>query len=829
LSKNKGGLKTVKVVPINEAEAIIEPFWDPNLSELEEYKVTVDHTAKGFVKQTWCSIEVYIEKALPGKTAISMERQCDIYLDGYNVIRVFASIPKWAQITLKVRIDGVYRTVINNARGGGTVDEFDGYVYGRHMTGIQMEFALTETQPACIQIFWLGLANSIMQKRMEKYKSPYTPDWPKMLRSSPGRLEPEIGIFFDDKEIYLLRQKVRNGYLKRTFNKLRLQAIKDMTINPEAEIGRFIPLGDRRWCRNRDMKRTCTAEIMERLAFVGLIDENPEMLKMAARMALSAAHCEYWCESFMGVFPGSTWHHRSFTEARYSKACAIVLDWAGSYLTPYGKEVIQDAIIMKGLPRIESDFKRMEYIREMNQGALFSLGRIIGLLSLLPSYPRYKSLLEDAEQDLREIIDRYVQDDGGTLEGMAYWNATFSSALQAFYALARYHNMAFEEYANTIPKLIKTSEYALSMLSITKNGTTYLPINDAKSDQPLDLGLVAAFCRITNEPEWKNLYALIMQADDFEPNIFQLIIAPSEIPVKYPIKTAIKPKFAVFPVTGQVSSIREDPTLGYVHFHLCSGPTCPYHYHEDKGSFILEVNDETLAIDRGVTSYDHPETSLISMANRHNLLCPKDSNGVFLRQPHYTLGGRITSALEVDNAIFLCSDNTNAWNNGLFRENIRRIFSPAPDLFFIDDVVELNNPSAMVFLLNSLYPIVKEKGRFRVYGKKALLDIFPVDWVPHEEKVATYGIDCHLRPVNVLQLETEVAKSHNLLTVAQITSTYHPKSSWQFKKNGARITAIKGQHEVSLSREDSDLVIVVKKENRILRARCQGNMWKIEK
>jgi hypothetical protein len=818
----------VKVTPINEAEAIIEPFWDPNLSELEEYNVTIDHTVKGFVKQTWCSVEVYIEKAPPGKTAISMERQCNIYLDEYNIIRVFASIPKWAQMTLKVCIDGVYCTVINSVRGGGTVDEFDGYLRGKHITGIRMEFALTEAQPACIQIFWLGLANSIMQERMEKYKSPYTPDWPKMLRSSPGRLEPEIGIFFDEEEVHLLRQKVRNGYLKKAFNKLQVQAIKDMTINPEAEIGRFIPLGDRRWCRNRDMKRTYTAEAMERLAFVGLINENPEMLKMAARMALSAAHCEYWCESFMGVFPGSTWHHRSFTEARYSKACALVLDWAGSYLTPYGKEVIRDAIIMKGLPRIESDFKRMEYIREMNQGALFSLGRIIGLLSLLPSYPRYKSLLEDAERDLLEIIDRYVQDDGGTLEGMAYWNATFSSALQAFYALAKYHNMTFEEYANTIPELIKTSEYALSMLSITRNGITYLPINDAKSDQPLDLDLVAAFCRITNKPEWKNLYALIMQADDFKPNIFHLIVAPLEIPVKYPVKTAIKPKFAVFPVTGQVASIREDPTLGYVHFHLCSGPTCPYHYHEDKGSFILEVDGETLAIDRGVTSYDHPETALISMANRHNILCPKDSSGVFLRQPPYAFGGKLTSALEVDNAIFLCSDNTNAWDNGIFRKNIRRIFSPAPDLFFIDDAVELNNPLIMVFLLNSLYPIVKEENRFRVYGKKTLLDIFPADWVPHKENVETYGIDCHLRPVNVLQLETEAAKSHNLLTVVQVASTLHSESSWKFRRDRDRITAIKGQHEVSLSRENSDLLIVVKKENRIFRVKCQGNMWKIE-
>ncbi len=347
----------------------------------------------------------------------------------------------------------------------------------------------------------------------------------------PQGFAPEIGIFFSPGDLDELRAKLLTGHLAPAFAALRAQAEKDMRLNPEAEVGRLVPWPLRIFGRKRDLSKTMTAGVMERLAFVGLIDQNMDMSVMAARMALSASHCEHWCESPMGVFPGSTWHHRSFTEEVYARACALVLDWAGFCFTPHGKQIVRDAIIMKGLPRMESDFKRMEYIRHMNQGIVFSSGRIIGALSLLPAHPRYRSLVEEAERDLHEMIDDYVRPDGGTLEGIAYWNYTFSTSMPVFYALARYHGQSFKEYAT--PSLIKTGDYALGMLSITGDGTTYLPVNDAHADQRLSRGLVAAYCRLSNRPEWPNLYATITQVDSANhqdvPDLYDLILAPSQV------------------------------------------------------------------------------------------------------------------------------------------------------------------------------------------------------------------------------------------------------------------------------------------------------------
>ena len=68
--------------------------------------------------------------------------------------------------------------------------------------------------------------------------------------------------------------------------------------------------------------------MIENLAFVGLVENDLEMMRMAVRHALSVCHCEYWCESAMGVLPGATWHHRSFTENMYCKVISLVLDCA---------------------------------------------------------------------------------------------------------------------------------------------------------------------------------------------------------------------------------------------------------------------------------------------------------------------------------------------------------------------------------------------------------------------------------------------------------------------------------------------------------------------
>jgi len=766
----------MQVIPINEAEAIIEPFWDGGSSEhpkdkmsmLDAYEVTIHGSTIGEVKQTWCSVAVQIDRAEVDKTAISMERKCDILIDGYDVFRVFASVPSWVKISVKATIDGKEQLIMDGVRGVDTYHEFDGSIYGSHMTKLILEFAICENRPAKVDLSWLGLSNREKQDYLESKKSPYSPEWEGFLITEPKEFKPELNIFFDSDELEDIRNKIKEEPYKSIFDGLKRQAEEGLTYYPEADIGTFIPNPDRRWCRTRDLSKKRTAGIMEVLAFVGLVEKNVEMLIMAARMAISAAHCTYWCESIMGVFPGATWHHRSFTEEIYCRACALVLDWAGVCITPHGKQVIRDAIIMKGLPRIESDFKRMEYIRFMNQGIVFSSGRIIGLLSLIPEYPRYKSMLMEAEQDLHEMIENYVHEDGGTLEGPGYWNFTFSQAMPLFYALSRFHNKTLHEYATET--LLKTGDYALSMLSIADGGITLLPINDCHSKSTINPGLVAAYCKMSKNPEWKSLYQAMKKSGDFKPDLYHIIFAPSMEEMAEPAEPILKPKFKVLSEVGQVSSIREDPDIGLIHFHFCSGPTYWGHYHQDKGSFIIEVNDEVLAMDRGVASYDNPESRLLSMADRHNLLYPERINDRPLEQPYYAAGGKLVHAGEDNGVITLISDNKDAWEAGLFKKNIRKVVSSAPGYFIIEDEVVLSEKMPVSFLIHSNYDMQAVGNDYWIKGKKSSLCITPLNWRPAVTDIRVNGVDDRNQPVNTLRLTAEGSNSYHLKTAIKVVA-----------------------------------------------------------
>ncbi len=819
----------MRVVAINQAEAIIEPFWDGGSSEhpdnktslLGQYEVTIKDGVKGQVRQSWCAVEVVIDRAQIGKTAVVMERKCNIDVEGYDIFRVFAAIPSWVQMRVSGQIDGSMQTFMEKVAGRDNTDEYDGHIQGKRMTELRLEFTITENRPTNISLLWLGLSNYEEQKRMEAKKSPYTPNWPGCLCEEPGQPTAQIGIFFDGNDLEELRRKVKTEPFKKIYDAIYEQALADMELDPESEIGTYIPRPDRRWCRNRDMTLTCTAGKMERLALVGLIEENLEMSRMAARMALSAAHYEYWCESIIGVFPGATWHHRSFTEEIYCTACALVLDWAGFCITPHGKQIIQDAIIMKGLPRIESDFKRMEYIRSMNQGIVFSSGRILGMLSLLPEYPRYESLIKEAEKDLHEMIDAYVLEDGGTLEGVGYWNYTFSTAIPVFYALSRFYNKSFKDYIS--PTIAKTGNYALSMLSIVGDKTTYLPINDTPAEKTLRLSLVGAYCGISDKSEWKALYGRMLESETIESDIYSLIFSLS--PEEYEGHCFQYPKWYVLPHTGQAGTVRKDSKLGNVHFHFLSGPTYGGHYNQDKGSFILETDEEVLALDRGVTTYSHPETSLIKLASRHNLLYPESPDGSIIRQPSNVIGGILTSAIESNGIVMLTSDNKDAWEQGLFDINIRRIFSPAANLYIFDDEIMMSNPMELSFRINSRGNMAERDGEAWIEGNKASLRVIPINWTPKEMTMEPEGIDSHERPVNLLRMVSNRERSHRLLTAIEVVPkntnpewSLEDENQWTFCRGEEKLT-------ITITPEGKLQCVVFNEEKRVISAVAKDGEW----
>ncbi len=47
----------MRAIPFNVAEAVFEPFWDPQLSRLSEWQVADDRRHGLEVRQFWCWVE----------------------------------------------------------------------------------------------------------------------------------------------------------------------------------------------------------------------------------------------------------------------------------------------------------------------------------------------------------------------------------------------------------------------------------------------------------------------------------------------------------------------------------------------------------------------------------------------------------------------------------------------------------------------------------------------------------------------------------------------------------------------------------------------------
>ncbi len=763
----------MKLIEINEAEAILEPFYDGGTSDnddrdprycvLDEYKVQILNGANAKVFQAWAFAALQIDKTVPGSEIIRMERDCDVYIQDYDTFIVFGGIPTEMSFDVSAEIDGEFVNLCKGVHGIGLSEEYNMPISGKHLT--KLTFSLySDGDGLTCELNWFGLAHQKRLERMLARKPQYGADWPGyFVQDPPQQINPKIGLLFGAEELTQIREKLSKPPFFTIYQQKKEQAQKDMSICPEEYIGRFVPHFDRRWNRTRDQawaqdltKNACGMNrVIENLAFVGIIENDVEMLRMACRHAISISHCEYWCESPMGLLPGATWHHRSFTENQYSYVVALVLDWCGEMLTPFAEQVLRNALAMKGLPQIESDFRRFEYIRKMNQGIVFSQGRIFAQLALLPRYPRYADDLLRSEAELIEMIGNYVQSDGGTLEGPGYWMFTFNESLPAFYALARYHKKPFQQYRDVFGN---TGRFELAMLSMERDSTVLHAINDAHPDTCVSCTLANSFYQFTGDPAWKNLYERLMAQNQVDDNTFALISAPQADGIQLP--DADVDRF--FPVTGQMGILRSGKDL-QTRLHLCSGPTCNTHFHADKGSLLIDADGHTICPDCGSANYFEAELKYLHDAQSHSLLCPVNHNGIRADQGRYEEGGKVLYGHRDGTWAEFASDDTLAWSDGVYQQVGRRVTSPIAELAVIEDTFRLGTSDYVDFQLNCFGQWeLRDNCASAVVGD-VTLRVIPLNW--HWDKAEVRSIqDGEHRPVWQLCASYKQAREGRLLT-----------------------------------------------------------------
>lgn len=772
-------------IPINEAESIFEAFYDggesyPNhekYSPLSEYHFT---TAPGTVAQAvqqWNGASITLQQQTASGYGATLERDCRLDITDYDILRLFAAIPVGLTFRIRCIIDGQERSLLET-QGLGNTGEYDAPIDGSLITHIALDFALTQPTPASALLEWFGLSNLARQKAMEAKPSPFTSEWTGCFAPEP-EIRPLIGLYFSEEELPALRERLSREPFATLVDRLRAIARSAMELEPEGYIQDYIPNHSRRWVRDRDMEHPVFYSNMATLAFIGLLDHDMAMLYMACRKLLSVAVTPYWTESIMGRLPGATWHHRSFTEDSLCTACSLVLDWAGSLLSWHGRNIVYDALMLKGLPRLEADFHSVDYIWEMNQGIVFNRGRIFALLALSHRYPRYEARLQDAAQAEREMVDRYIRADGGTPEGPGYWNYTFTNVMSTVYLLARHAGVSMEEYA--WDKLRLTGNFGLSLLSDLENGTYILPINDAHVSQYSPL-VTSGFCRISSDPRWKQLYHRLMKDLDSitGAQLLETVLLSLDTEEDASATDVSSDRFISFDTTGHVSLHRSTSDVGLVHCIASGGPNYFAHCHSDRGQFLLEVDHHPLLIDRGMTGYSHPEGAAMHRAYNHNLLFPEAPAGqIAYDQNKHGAGASVLFSHYEDGIFDYGTDTTDSWPEGLFTSARRRIYSPDPHLYVIYDDVQLSQPLAASFRLHTYGTIFggdEADSPYRIVDGAYQLTVTPLNYVPQRAKMGEDGVDAAIHPVHSLKLYLPEADQHRIATLIEVSPVGQEKA-----------------------------------------------------
>ena len=759
-------------IRINEAESIFEPFYDGGESYPDHQKYAclseyaIDTQGAGEVSQTWWTAKVVVYGGR--KEAVVLERECCLNIREYDIFRVFAIVSKDISMRILCRIDGVDRELIHTT-GTGSSKEYNGPMQGKTITKIRMEFVNHSCQNASAELIWLGLSNGAKEKYMMEQESPYDATWPGCFRENPENLfVPQTGLYFDAEELKELRRKLQTPCFWELMDKLRRDVRPFLQMSPEKEIGTFVNRQpNHRFTRERDWNRPTFVKKMVQLAFVGLVDENPEMLRMACRMALSVAHSTYLCESIMGVLPGATWHHRSFTEEVVCRALVQVLDWAGGMLSWHGQNIIYDAIIMKGLPRLDADIKTMDYMWKMNQGPVFASGLVIVNMALQKRYPRYGVRVQEAEKDLLTMWEDYVQSDGGSAEGPHYWEYTFLNITEAMYLLARYYGKPLEEY---VPDSIKRScKFAGACLSDAENW--FVPVNDSHVEEIYEQAVLSFLARMETGTFWKKKSNLSLQNRNVRTRddvLNHLIFGQLYDVGEEDISTADKAEWIHLPVTGHTTLRRNTEDLGTVGLHLISGLITYGHSHGDKGSFILEADGKALLIDRGVCAYDNAFAGLLGNSEYHNLVTAV-KGGLHECQNKKDPGSSavVTEAEYSENGLRYATDVTASWD-GIFERNVRKVSSPDPYHYTIEDDLKINPEYGVCFVLNTYGKIREEAGKILIEDGGTELLVSAANWKPQKVEYGPYGVDGKGRPVNRLCLYTGGAEAYSLRTELEL-------------------------------------------------------------
>ncbi len=741
---------------LNPAESIFAPFHDEAFAGELPLMVEAAQAVDYRFEPNWDSSKVLWDDCLAGELAGSITMtlgQIPARFDEY----VFSLVmPQAVRAQFQARVGDEWvslsEPVVGNEKRMEVVRAIEAPA-----NAVRVLFTALQSGSMMVSLQWWAVAESELLAKLEAAKPKYDSAWRGLIL--PQVKWPEVkfvrGLFFDEEDIPSLKRRAESPLWKGHFAELEKRARASLSRNPELEIGDYVPWSDYRYLREREQGREPWTAEPVLCALVGLVRDDPVLIRHALRFLMCFVHSTHWNQSAESNARGSVWDQRCFLEEMSVTSCALIYDWLDFALTDRARELVRKAIWDKGMSVIQRDMVKWEYVYSINQGPWFCRALILGGLVLEAAWPRTAPYVEQAFADMQEGMSNYLLPDGGVDEGVGYFSVTLQAVLPGLMAYARARGKPVQE---VLPTRLAKSGHFVAVMSAMKPGSVMLDGDNSNERFTGDaIALLASF--YPDDVYGRIVRETLLQArgDTYYRQYmvdgpFAFMAAPEELPET----ECIVPEFGHLPHTGHITSRRAVRTGGEVRLHLAGCKARASHTHFDKGAFTLELDTTSVLIDRGMVRYDDIRSHTLKRSELHNVLTPVREDGAFVNQNW--ADAAVIPEGQGDRKMFQAKiDLAPVWR-GVMSRCTREVVSADASQFTVLDQGELMEELALVFNLQT-----REKWEISESEKRAVLSIagwrltMHAPWA-HAISQAENLIDHRMEPVWHLQCRREAGK-----------------------------------------------------------------------
>lgn len=741
--------------PDNDREMIVDHLFQVNcaVSEIEHWRLL---SGQGCSEPRWkvgyAPLAVWTSAGAGSELILRCEVEAE--LTGFAYLKVRALAARQARVSVHAEIDGRMVEVAPPTPGVDDYGEFTGAIHGRHLSAVEVHFVAPAAGPICSSVMWVMLVKPGQPTPQVRPD----PTWPGLLALEVSAdPQPRVSLFFDSKELQRLRWQLQSPRLTVPWAEKVREAEGYLADVPEDSANPVIPYDAGQYGRPNVPESPFASPFprVRALAYVGLMERRPDMLRMAARWALTWTRCKRWVHYGIEALPGVPLSHGRFVQSYAAATVSMVLDWAGDALTDAGRKLLVQALYDKGIRDIDGIMQPGSYVRTMNQGVVFEHGRFLAAYAVRDYYPgEFARRIAEAREMIHSVFSTAIKPDGVSEEGPAYLGYTLSFVPELTHVLARASGRSV--LAETPPSIAASAHWAYTNLRTDFAEPRLLSYADGNVEaRRLPPPISAFFAGALGVVEWQHTVRAAYPAST-DPLYLQHMELVPEV-----VETIPTARLTVFRDAEQVDVRQSDPHAG-MRIYFLSGPRGG-HSHDDKNSFILEAFGRTLLIDRGTPCYTHPDLPFSKLSEAHNTVTPDGlSQNAAPGQP----AARLVRVEEQGPFVIIESDAANAWP-GLGRKVLRRLIHLRPATLVVEDLIEWERPATTRQYWQSHEQWHAEDGAWMTTVDGVELRAQVLLGEGATVSTAPFSVDDILRPVQRLTVEMPPAGTARIITLLQ--------------------------------------------------------------